>query len=302
MKLHALVCFYDEPTENVARCLAGLHLAGVDHVIAVDGAYALYPDGKGSSLLEQHAMFMVCSRTLGMACTMHIPSDVWHGGEVEKRTYMFALAQGMAQDGDWLFVVDADEFITDAPSDLRDHLQATDLDVGEVTITDMIAVAANRKDWPPDFQARRLFRAQPIVVDTTHATYVTFDGRYLWAHMNPSLEEPALPIDGLRMEHHPNARPSERLAAKMGYYGHRDNQAVELGTCDWCDDDAVRLVTTNWVFNEVLERPTGEWHQACDEHAAEAVKVGRAQLTMMGINPDTVQVEHRNGRPPVPAT
>jgi hypothetical protein len=48
-KIVALTAFYDEPPAMIASMLNGLARLRVDHVVALDGAYRLYPDGKPAS-------------------------------------------------------------------------------------------------------------------------------------------------------------------------------------------------------------------------------------------------------------
>ena len=300
MKLHGLVSFYDEPVDSIARCLTGLARAGVDHVIALDGAYALYPGGKPASATAQHAAFAIGCRHLGMAHTLHVPNETWAGNEVQKRTALFSLAWSLAEPGDWFLVMDVDQIVTDVPDDLRDQLAATPLDVAETQFVDMVAKRVNRPDWPAEFTVRNLFRAQPIHLETSHLTYVTDDGRYLWGDASKSLE-PSLDLTSLVIEHHPDRRPDARQLDKLQYYATRDELGVERGVCEWCDERAATLVPVGWRFNDQLGVPVAGWKEACPEHAKEADAIGRFELEQLGIDPDTVKAENRNGQPPMPA-
>lgn len=297
MKIHGLISFYDEPVDSIARCLTGLARAGVDHVIALDGAYALYPGGKPASATAQHAAFAIGCRQLGMAHTLHVPNEVWAGNEVQKRTALFSLAWSLAEPGDWFLVMDADQIVTDVPDDLRDRLAATPLDVAETQFVDMVAKRVDRPDWPAEFTVRNLFRAQPIHLEISHLTYVTDDGRYLWGDASKTLE-PTLELTSLVIEHHPDRRPAERQMDKLQYYATRDELGVERGICEWCDERAATLVPVGWHFNDQLGVPVAAWKEACPEHAAEADALGRFELEQLGIDPDTVKAENRNGQPP----
>lgn len=298
MNIIGLVSFYDEPVENIAACLTGLKRAGVDHVVAVDGAYALFPGGKASSGTRQHAAFVVGCSQLGMSCSLHVPNRVWAGNEVQKRTFLFAAAYAVAEPGDWFFVMDVDQFVTDVPDDLHYQLQQTDCDVAETQFVDMVAKRVNRRDWPAEFTVRNLFRAQELIVEGSHGTYRTTDGRYLWAHLAPEREERALDLTTVHIEHHPDRRPHYRQIGKDGYYTARNEAGIECGLCQWCGMQAVKIVATDWKPNLVLGVPVAKWKEACLEHAAQASEIGRVQLELLGIDPDTVTIENRNGQPP----
>jgi hypothetical protein len=49
MNLTALLSFYDERPEWLERMILSLRLLPVTRLVAVDGAYELYPNGKGAS-------------------------------------------------------------------------------------------------------------------------------------------------------------------------------------------------------------------------------------------------------------
>jgi len=82
-----------------------------------------------------------------------------------------------AELGDWLFVIDGDEWIHDAkPVVLEDTLDATSCDVGYVRCTNK---TGNENIDTPQM-IRRLYRASTgVTVDTAHNGYRTADGRWL---------------------------------------------------------------------------------------------------------------------------
>lgn len=296
--LHGLVSFYDEPIENIAHCLVGLRRARIGHVVALDGAYRLFPNGAAASPANQHAAWVTGARELGMSCTLHVPATVWEGNECEKRTALFAHALAASKPGDWFVVVDGDEFITDVPDDLEARLQATDLDVGEIQALDVIARRIGRLDMPERFPVRKFFRAQSITVGPAHCTYRAADGRLLWGETRTQKSEPTFEIADMTVEHHADRRPFDRLTAKLAYYRARDDARIERDGCHWCGEPAVKLVSVNWRMHAALKCPVGEWQEACVNHAAIAERISRTQFQMLGIDPDSVKVENRLGRPP----
>lgn len=293
-----LVSWFDEPVENIARCLLGLQLAGAGHVVALDGRYSLYPGVQISSDSMQHAGFVQGCKQLGMGCTMSVPREPWAGNEAEKRTALFAHGLAVADPGDWFLVVDADEFITEAPADLPDRLAMTDREVVEIQALDVVAARFNRRDWPSRFPVRKLFRAQPITVGPAHSTYRAGDGRLLWGQAREGEREAdTLELLDVLVEHHPHRRPNERQAAKLAYYSARDANRIERGGCHWCAEPATDLVALNWRMHAGLGCPVAEWREACRNHLPVADRIARVQLEAMGIDPATVRAENRMGRP-----
>lgn len=299
MRIHALLCFYDEPVLDLVACIVGLREAGVDHVVAVDGAYALYPDARAASHPDQHAAIHLACRDLGMACTLHVPAEPWAGNEVEKRTFLFALGWACASPGDWFWVQDADMVVTESPDDLKARLAATDCVTAEVEILDVVAQRAQQKDWPPTFAMRSLFRAQPIQVGPAHCDYFTPDGVALWNGNGMSSGETLDLTDVLVVEHRPDRRPADRQLAKLNYYAARDEALVERGMCE-CGERAVRLVATRWRMSRI--GPVADWREACEPCGERLEAVGRRQLRQIGVDPDSVRIENRNGRAPAGMT
>lgn len=295
MVVHGLLNFYDEPTNTLVSCLRGLQRAGVEHVIAVDGAYALYPEGANTSHPNQHAALDLACMHMNMGLTLHVPKTVWAGNEVEKRTFLFGLAWACATEGDWFFVMDADQEVVEVPDDLKERLGSVKEDVGETHFVDTAALAANHKDWPPYFTVRNLFRAQPIHLDTNHISYGTADGRWLWGDASRKVE-PCFDMTDLLIEHHPDKRPNERQQAKLAYYANRDEERVERGACQKCGALAVRHVATKWRMTKI--GPVGDWVEACEACAVKLDKRGRYELIQLGVDPDKVRIENRNGGAP----
>lgn len=296
-RLIGLLSFYDEPPQDLVACIKGLHDAGVDELVAVDGAYALYPGGTACSHPNQHAAIHLACRELGMGCHLHVPRTVWEGNEVEKRTFLFAAGLLVAEPGDWYWPQDADMVPTVVPADLKERLAATEHDAADVQILDVVALEAKQKDWPPRFDLRGLFRAQPLTVKTNHITYMTDDGRMLrgWDGDDVPLE-PALDLTDLVVEHRPHTRPRERQLAKLQYYATRDEAQVERGACSRCGKQATDLVATGWRWTDI--GPVADWVEACEACAEVFDSEGRERLRELGIDPDSVQVENRNGNAP----
>jgi hypothetical protein len=234
MRLHGLLCWFDEPCSALTATLIGLRTAQVDHVTAVDGAYLLFPNGQAASSADQAATIQAACRELGMGCTIHTPQARWAGNEVQKRTHMFRLALAASTPGDWWLSMDADMVVTQAPANLKQQLQDTEHDAAYCTLTE-----PRNPDHAPDqarafqwhdgsYLIRLLFRAQPLRCDTKHCLYKTDDDRVLWEPQNTALEEPAITIPELVVEHRDQQRAALRIALKNQYHQRRDRFKAEV--------------------------------------------------------------------------
>lgn len=217
MRLIACLSWYDEQPAHLAELVASMSRAGVDHVVAVDGAYALFPGARGGSPSEQADAIAHTARGAGIGVTVHVPVAPWAGNEVAKRSWLFELAHLLAEPGeDWLWVLDADEVI-DTADGLRAQLERCQADVAEVLLVDGDAVSP----------LRMLFRAQPggIRVTGTHSTYIDGRGRRLWAPTGPVAD--AEQLFDVRVRHRQHARSSQREIARRRYITVRDDVGAE---------------------------------------------------------------------------
>lgn len=228
MRLIALLSWFDERSDWLAELVASMATANVDHVVAIDGSYALYPQAKGSSGSEQATIMAAAALGARMGVTVHVPQWPWIGNEVEKRTAMFALGHVVAQAGeDWLWVCDGDEVITQAAG-LRDALEDTALDVAEVMLREGVRQGEHEFNHQP---IRKLFRAQPsgIRVEGHHARYVTGDDVVLWDAGRPDDQVEALSYWDVQVRHRPCEREPYRNAKRNSYYQSRTDLATEVG-------------------------------------------------------------------------
>lgn len=229
MRIIGLLSWYNERPSWLAATVASA-APHIDHIVAVDGAYMLYPGGKPHSSTEQAEAVRQTARACGIGCTIHEPQTVWTQNEVQKRSAMFRLGEAVASPNeDWYFVLDGDEIVTDCYCDLRQTLTDTDLDAGTVTFwDDRDHQAPDERPFVTGFTSeqpiRVLFRAIPgLKVEGKHYCYVTPDGRYLWG------DEPCeLALDvPLRIEHRSTKRDLWRQKESKDYYATRDELNIE---------------------------------------------------------------------------
>lgn len=226
MKLIAVLIWYDEPTWALVELTASLAAAGCDALVAVDGAYALYPNGRAQSPGEQAQALLAAAQGAGMEISLHLPREVWWGNEIEKRTFAFEAAHGIAKGwDDWLWIVDADDRIQEAQG-LREALECCDVDVASLFMDEV-----NEGTREGVIPVRRFFRAQEsgISVVTNHFTYMSGDGQLLFEGYQVPRPELA-PCDHLpfvRIDHR-GGRSEARNYAKQVYYDRRKEAAAEL--------------------------------------------------------------------------
>lgn len=240
MKIVGLMPWFDE---SPTWLMAAVASAGrfVDHIVAVDGAYALFPGAAARSSNEQHEAVREAAFAAGVGLTIHAPSEPWAGNEVEKRNRMIELGRLVVDDDrDWFYVFDADTITAGDPDVLRFELERTDLDVASVTLFERFDLT----EWPVarvvpmDSRAemrdhRMLYRALPdLRVWRAHWCYVKgeLDGdlRVLWGPPELGGLEPALELaDVLEVEHRSRWRDTVRQQKARGYYQLRDTLGEE---------------------------------------------------------------------------
>ena len=246
MRLVAILNFYEESSQWLAALVASLKKADVSHIVAVDGAYALFPDSmtRPRSGSEQPQAIIECAHTLGIGCTIHRPKTAWGGNEVEKRNHLVKLALLETGPTDWILQLDADELIDHAPPDLHRRLREAEEDVAGVYFyqrntkqpdpsTAVSVPEFNPNEMTDGFYGHRiLFRARrDLRIEHAHYLYTAGpedDPIYLrgvdeW-HDAPV---PCLMLNDFKVEHrHHHRLPSRNVAAEH-YYWARSLHQIE---------------------------------------------------------------------------
>lgn len=234
-RIIGLISWYDERPDWLAGLVASLSKCA-DHVVAVDGAYFLYPEGRRVSTSGQAEAIRETARSLDMGCTIHEPQRVWAGNEVEKRQALFTLGEAVSEPEDWYFHIDGDELVTDVGTDLRRECAAAGargLIAGEVNLwryrdhykpDERPFVTALREEQP----SRQLFKAERgIRVTRNHYTYHTPDGRML---RGDSPSDEAADFSFVAVQHRHGERDLWRNHNADGYYKRREELGIETRT------------------------------------------------------------------------
>lgn len=238
MNVIGCLIWFDESPTWLSTTVASLSRC-CDHIVAVDGAYWLYPQAKPNSGPDQAQEIVSTAEALGMGATLHVPTTPWMGNEVEKRNFMLSLGLLVAEPlEDWLLVVDADEVVMDVPSNFRDVLASTEHDVATYQLLERMdwhltperERAAQQVAMPPGVTSiRGLLRALPTLhINQAHYSYaVERDGKsvFLWERDAGQLVD-AVDTD-LKIEHRRAFRDKQRLDSAEDYYRIRDELGVE---------------------------------------------------------------------------
>lgn len=209
-----LISWYDEKPEWLGEAVASVAIFS-NQVIAVDGAYELFPGGSHRSGLDQSAEIRKAALGYGLACTIVEPTYLWKS-EIQKRNAMFSIAEALTSEHDWYFILDADEYIEKGPTTFDNVTE------------DVIDVNVNNgrfdRPYPKFFRAIRGLRAR-----SNHWTYALPDGRRFWGHGHRGVElvPAANMIDNVTIIHRADDRTKSRRNAALGYYRIRDHAGVE---------------------------------------------------------------------------
>ena len=227
MKIYALLNWYDERPDWLAATVASVSKL-CDGVIALDGAYFLYPDSLRypTSGAVQATAIVETALALGMSCTIHVPDGPWVGNEVGKLQTLFHLGVTDPFE-DWVLRIDGDELLSDVPFDTREKIAQTDLHAVDMRMWVRTDGVTRHEMWP----IRRLWRVLPeMTVGPAHhiLSGLLDEERVIVADSEDRVRQvPGLDMPDLRLEHRNRQRNPERLERKERYYRQRDDLGVE---------------------------------------------------------------------------
>ncbi len=201
-----MLSWYDEDPAWLAECVAGATIL-CDFIIAIDGAYADFPGAveRPFSPQRQHETIVRTAQRYGIGAATHRKATPW-ASEVAKRNFMLQDAKDHANEGDWLFRIDADEVLTRVGYDTREVLEYTPHDVSEVILWDA--------KWGGGTPLRALYRNVPnLRIDQAHYRVLAHEGTVL----NGENAVPAQQLWDVRLEHRTHERTPDRLIRKAIY-------------------------------------------------------------------------------------
>jgi hypothetical protein len=109
-----LVSWWDESPTWLGATIASMSRF-CDHVVALDGRYAMFPDQRMQSGAAEVQTIIETARAAGLGLTLHTAPRTFQN-EMDKRTHLFRLGQLEARTGkDWFYVLDGDEVTIESP-------------------------------------------------------------------------------------------------------------------------------------------------------------------------------------------
>jgi hypothetical protein len=241
--------WYDEPPGMLAASVAGFARV-CDMIVAVDGAYALYPDARTRSRPDQAEAIIAACEAHDCGLVLHRPKDLFWGNEVAKRNLALDLLRPFLEsEVDWVLAFDADYLMLQVqPEQVRHELANCEENVATYTLLDgkdlttdefMQQYAAKRHiDHEWTFRTRGAYRWTPdLTYGPAHWTISgTYQGRHQWIYgpdLLPGDErfapiEPAHNLNDLLVAHHRREyRSLTRKQSAEGYYLARDAAGAE---------------------------------------------------------------------------
>lgn len=240
-RITGLLSFYDEPLELLAAHVSSLS-GVVDHLVAVDGAYFLYPQAQPSSDPSQMRLIEEICRGLRIGLTTHTPSQVWAGNEVQKRNHMVTLAEPVTDPNGWYIVLDADCIVTKVADDWFQQMEQAAKDgwgAAEISVREVREIPGVAFDPQDSYGPIRLmYRAVPnLTYGPAHWCIHAPDpetGERIFFWGPPDLK----PVDAFNARHllkfdHRMDRPDYRAVNARKYYLKREQLGVENGSRMW---------------------------------------------------------------------
>ena len=217
-RIVACLSWHAEQPAHLTRAITSLH--GIaDTVVALSGRWDGFPpiDTTWTVADELTAIRQTCEAT---SLRLHLCAGLEWRSQVDKRDQLMRCASEL---GDWLLVIDADEWLEPADGEgdlLRDLL-------GNITLRDVATVMCTHHGdgQPTSAPIRRIYRA-PVTVAKAHNGYLTPDGRWLHGAPHAVQLEPTITTP-LQLHHHPRNRGDERNRAAASYRAHRRRNQTE---------------------------------------------------------------------------
>lgn len=241
MTICGVIVWYDETAAWLSSAVAGFARL-CDHIVAVDGAYALYPAGRPRSHPDQSEAILDACEAAGVGCVVHRPSSVWWGNEVEKRNFSLQLARPLLTPGeDWVLIFDSDYQVMrlDDPAFIRGLVRETDRNVMTYTLLDTqeAGLLEDAHDLPTDwtYKDRGLFRWTDDLeyVGCHYFMRGTYQGEQQWVR-GPELTDTGTGLveagdlgSSMVVLHRRSRRPRARNDAAHGFAMMRDRHGAE---------------------------------------------------------------------------
>lgn len=247
-RIVGIISWWDESPTWLAASIASM-ARFCDHVVALDGRYALYPDSRLQSGSAEHYAVIDAARASGLGVTLHTAPRTFPD-EMAKRSHLFRLAALESEPmRDWYFVLDGDEVVVEAPQravvlDALDNARLAGEHVLTATLWEKADPHENPQrtelgmklatDWRYESRSPRFFLAHhDMRVEGYHYNYVgeNEDGRTveLWGQDGVVQNRPSWGTlcGRVILENRNRLRASVRDRDRQDYYDMRDRTGLE---------------------------------------------------------------------------
>lgn len=220
----AMLNFFDEDPSWVLNAIDTAASSGATMIVAVDGAYSRFPQGRARSQVRTTEAVRAICETRQLGLLLYQPREVWKGDEVAKRKVMLELALAITKPRDWLMILDAD-YRWQSDIDLRLKLEETIYDIAQVDFTD-VTNADGTPVWQP---ANLLMRARRgLHMKQNHYTYYLPYGAGGFDVLDRSNRPNVCYLrNDVRVRHLVHQRDPQRRAQQVAYYERRDREGTE---------------------------------------------------------------------------
>jgi hypothetical protein len=243
-----LLSWWDESATWLAATVASMSRF-CDHVVALDGRYATYPDLRLQSGVDQVEAIIESARASGLGVTLHTAPRTF-ADEMQKRSHLFKLAQVEARSFvDWFFILDGDEVVVEAPPKAGiQHALANEAALGRSVVTSTLFERTDphcdnwrtevsmkvQLDWRYETASPRFWLAHNAMrVENYHYNYIGEDADgnavELWGDDTVVINRAAWgSLNGrVVIENRNRLRAKQRDADRQAYYKDRDEQQLE---------------------------------------------------------------------------
>lgn len=251
--------WWNERPADLAACVRGLGNI-VDRVIALDGAYARYPEGTPQSAEAQVEAIERAADAVGIDCLVLQPHQLW-AGQVEKRSYLLAAA---SVNSDWICTVDADHVIHTERQAARSALSKVALDVVEVpyvtpphpkrSMEDSAVGTWHKEQTVKPVLIPHLYRALPgMRIERFHWWYSALkDGRRVWLwsadhdSSYPHVKRAVMRVP-YEVEHRALMRTAKQIRLSRGFLNDREMVVRKTGQ----EDDQAGLPEPKYDYGKI---------------------------------------------------
>jgi len=233
------LAWFNESPAWLARTVASAARV-CDHLVAVDGRYELLQHDMDWSPMTEAEAVLAAAEGAGLPLTLHIPRKPFAGNEVEKRNLLLQVAFAHAQPEDWIFVIDADEYVVHADPNIREIIASVEGNVityeleeylDPVTELGTDGGVARMMPLPNTWRVklRCIYRAlDGLQYVGTHFRVGGFvDGKWHWLYGNPAMEQAFDLRERLILRHENPRRTMMRRQQAANYYAARDELKIE---------------------------------------------------------------------------